>query len=81
MSDGKKIDPESQAIWDALRKADAPAENRVGHKPHGIGNLRECCQLMRDLINGGWPYIQIIKQCGHVIAVPLNNCPKCGRKL
>ncbi len=81
MSDEKKIDPESQAIWDDLRKVEAPAENRDGHKLHRTGDIKECCKLMRELINSGRPYIQIIKPCGHVIAIPLNYCPNCGRKI
>ncbi|MDA8106196.1 MAG: hypothetical protein M0Z71_12565 [Nitrospiraceae bacterium] len=71
------IDPESQALWNELRRVGAaPCGRPVQENP--------CCRLVRvSIMSVGFPAIlswgKDLK--GRPVEVKINYCPQCGRKL
>jgi hypothetical protein len=63
---GRKIDPESQAIWDDLRKAE---------RSQTCPQL-SCCDMVHGLIRAGYTRIMVDN-----LSVTLRFCPQCGRRL
>jgi hypothetical protein len=61
----KEIDPESQKLWDEFRKTEK----------------NWCCKLMCEIIQSGYPFLQVFSPKGEINMVRLYYCPRCGRKL